>query len=148
LREIMVVYESSLLGDEKPAERDAGFKRILDVMVDPAVEMCSAASEEKQRMRARWDKHVFVLNCLTYLQVSLALIMSPVMIIIIAAGYQSALEPFPFTADKQREIQGVIEGRVKTLTEEHVGACTAIKVVLSANGLESAVQQCTERHRP
>lgn len=82
----MVVYESSLLGDEKPAERDAGFKRILDVMVDPAVEMCSAASEEKQRMRARWDKHVFVLNCLTYLQVSLALIMSLVMIII-TPGY-------------------------------------------------------------
>ena len=65
----MGVYESSLLGDEDPAERDAGFKPILDVMVQPAVEMCSAASEEKQRVRVRWDKHVFVLNCLTYLQV-------------------------------------------------------------------------------
>lgn len=67
----MIVYESSL-GDEKPTERDAGFKNILDVMVDPAVEMCSAASEEKQRLRARWDKHVFVLNCLTYLQVNIS----------------------------------------------------------------------------
>ena len=69
LREIMTVYESSLLGDEDPAERNAGFKRILDVMVQPAIEMCSAASEEKQRLRVRWDKHVFVLNCLTYMQV-------------------------------------------------------------------------------
>lgn len=67
----MAVYESSLVGDEQPAERDAGFKRILDVMVQPAIEMCSAASEEKQRLRVRWDKHVFVLNCLTYLQVSI-----------------------------------------------------------------------------
>lgn len=73
LREVMVVYESSL-GEEKPAERDAGFKRILDVMVDPTVDMCSAASEEKQRWRPRWDKHVFILNCLTYLQVSLDII--------------------------------------------------------------------------
>ena len=70
LREIMAVYESSLVGDEKPDERDAGVKRILDVMVNPAVEMCSAASEEKQRLRPRWDKHVFVLNCLTHLQAS------------------------------------------------------------------------------
>ena len=70
LREIMAVYESSLVGDEKSDERDAGGRRILDVMVDPAVEMCSAASEEKQRLRPRWDKHVFVLNCLTHLQAS------------------------------------------------------------------------------
>jgi hypothetical protein len=69
----MAVYESSLQGDEDPTERDAGFKRIFDVMVDPAVEMCSAASEEKQRLRGRWDKHVFVLNCLTYLQVKVFL---------------------------------------------------------------------------
>ncbi|KIM86455.1 hypothetical protein PILCRDRAFT_327206 [Piloderma croceum F 1598] len=121
LREIMVVYESSLLGDEKPAERDAGFKRILDVMVDPAVEMCSAASEEKQRMRVRWDKHVFVLNCLTYLQ--------------------NALEPFPFTADKQREIQGVIEGRVKTLTEEHYES------VLKDTALDDAVAACENQSK-
>jgi hypothetical protein len=69
----MVVYESSLIGDENPAERDAGFKRILDVMVDPAVGMCSAASEEKLRLKAQWDKHIFVLNCLTYLQVSVVI---------------------------------------------------------------------------
>jgi hypothetical protein len=67
----MIVYESSLQGDEDPTERDAGFKRILDVMVDPAVEMCSAASEDKQKLRGRWDKHVFVLNCLAYLQVKI-----------------------------------------------------------------------------
>lgn len=84
LREIMTVYQSSLLGEDDldregpPAEqaagsqqeaRTAGFRRILDVMVDPAVEMCTAAGEEKKRVRRAWDRDVFVLNCLTYLQV-------------------------------------------------------------------------------
>jgi hypothetical protein len=69
LREVMTVYESSLSGEETEKDFGGGFKRILDVMVDPAVEMCSSASEDKQRTRAGWDKEVFVLNCLTYLQV-------------------------------------------------------------------------------
>jgi conserved oligomeric Golgi complex subunit 6 len=65
----MTVYESSLSGEETLEERDSGFRRILDVMVDPAVEICGAAAEEKKRLRYGWDKEVFVLNCLTYLQV-------------------------------------------------------------------------------
>jgi hypothetical protein len=69
LREILAVYESSLSGEESPEERDGGFRRILDVMVNPAVETCGAAAEEKKRLRIGWDKEVFVLNCLTYLQV-------------------------------------------------------------------------------
>ena len=115
----MAVYESSLLGDEKPVERDAAFKRILDVMVDPAVEMCSAASDEKRRLRPQWDKHVFVLNCLTYLQVSLN-ISTFLTMLNITIGCQSALESFSFTAHKQRGIQAVIEDQVKMLTEDHV----------------------------
>jgi hypothetical protein len=31
------------------------------------------------------------------------------------------LEPFSFTAEKQHDIQVVVEERVKTLVEEHVG---------------------------
>jgi len=117
----MAVYESSLLGDEKPVERDAGFKRILDVMVDPAVEMCAAASEEKQRLRPQWDKHIFVLNCLTYLQ--------------------SALESFSFTAHKQRDIQAVIEERVKMLTEDHFGN------IVKDTALNDAAAACNNRSK-
>lgn len=65
----MTVYQSSLLGDEDEVERITGFQRVLDVMIDPAVEMCTSASEEKKRMRPRWDQAVYVLNCLSYLQV-------------------------------------------------------------------------------
>lgn len=84
LREIAAVYQSSLLGDEHglaridhdhaPKEQDgnegtAGFQRILDVMVDPALQMCETAAEEKRRLRGGWDREVFGINCLTYLQV-------------------------------------------------------------------------------
>ena len=68
LREIAMVYQSSLLGDD-PAptpvdhhqptsevpetnEGAVGFQHILDVMVDPAVQMCETAVEEKHRLRA------------------------------------------------------------------------------------------------
>ena len=72
LREVMAVYASSLLGDESAAESAAGFARILDTAVDPAVQMCTNAAAEKQRLRPLWDQAVFVLNCLTYLLVRVA----------------------------------------------------------------------------
>jgi hypothetical protein len=65
----MAVYQSSLLGEENVDEQAAGFEKILDIMVDPAVEMCINTSEEKKRIRPRWDQAVYVLNCLSYLQV-------------------------------------------------------------------------------
>lgn len=121
LREIMAVYDSSLLGDENPTERDAGFKRIADIMVDPAAEMCSAAGEEKQRLRPRWDKMIFMLNCLTYLQVCALRVLS-FLLFLYADGtlLQSVLEQFTFTAEKCGELQGIIDERVKALSDEHV----------------------------
>ena len=65
----MVVYESSLSEGESPEQQASGAKRIIDSMVDPAVEMCLAASEEKHELRKKWDYRVFVLNCLTYVKV-------------------------------------------------------------------------------
>ncbi|OBZ65679.1 Conserved oligomeric Golgi complex subunit 6, partial [Grifola frondosa] len=100
LREIMVVYASSTLGDEDEEELRAGFRDILDRMVDPAIEMCLTASEEKQRLKPQWDRAVFVLNTLTYLQ--------------------GVLEPFSFTVDKRGIIQGLVESKVLQLTEDHV----------------------------
>ncbi|KIJ16652.1 hypothetical protein PAXINDRAFT_175933 [Paxillus involutus ATCC 200175] len=97
LREITQVYDSSLLGDG--TEASSGFRRILDVMVDPAVTMCAAAAEEKARLRPRWDRAVFVVNCLDYLE--------------------SVLEPFSFTQDKIAEIRDNIEERVRLLEDDH-----------------------------
>ncbi|CAL1705507.1 unnamed protein product [Somion occarium] len=99
LREIMLVYQSSMLEDVDADTQTAGFRDILDKMIDPAIEMCMASSEGKQRLRPGWDRSVFVLNTLTYLQ--------------------SALEPFAFTTEKQGVLQGLIETRVLQLTEEH-----------------------------
>ncbi|KAF7320183.1 Conserved oligomeric Golgi complex subunit 6 [Mycena kentingensis (nom. inval.)] len=99
LREVMNVYESSLLGNEDEAEQAAGFQRILDVTVDPAVEWCISSGEWKKRQRPRWDRDVYVLNCLSYLQ--------------------SVLEPFPFTAQKRKSLQETVNENVIRLTEEH-----------------------------
>lgn len=87
LREILLVYESSLgddislydenrtpgkKEDEAARRREAaaeGCRSILDKMVDPAVEMCVVASETKQRLVPAWDREVFIVNVMTYLQV-------------------------------------------------------------------------------
>jgi hypothetical protein len=69
LREIMVVYQSSLVDGEDEEEQAVGFQRILDSMVDPVMEMCSSVSTERRAAKQRWDQEVFVLNCLTFLQV-------------------------------------------------------------------------------
>ncbi|KAI0077115.1 oligomeric complex COG6 [Panus rudis PR-1116 ss-1] len=129
LREIMQVYQSSIIEDPSPSSvtsntlspptqppsaeseaeeieaqlrresHEAGFREIVDKMIDPAIEMVVSASEEKSRVRKGWDKQVFVVNTLTYLQ--------------------DALEPYAFTAEKQGVLQGLIEARVMQLTEEH-----------------------------
>ena len=69
LREIMVVYESSLLEDETPEQQASGAKEMIDSMVNPAIEMCLTTAEEKHKLRQKWDNRVFVLNCLTYVKV-------------------------------------------------------------------------------
>ncbi|KAF8447250.1 oligomeric Golgi complex subunit 6 [Boletus edulis BED1] len=101
LREIMQVYDSSLLseGSSDPSEASVGFRSILDVMVDPAVTMCAAAAEEKARLRPRWDRAVFVLNCLGYLE--------------------NVLEPFSFTEGKRKEMREIVDERVRLLEDEH-----------------------------
>ena len=74
LRELMSVYKSSLMGDESEEDVRTGFKPVLDMMVDAAVEMCSAVSEsfgqQVHKGKETWDKDVFLLNCLTHLVVS------------------------------------------------------------------------------
>ncbi|KAI9065410.1 oligomeric complex COG6 [Trametes sanguinea] len=99
LREMMVVYESSLLGNEQEEELQAGFRDILDKMVDPALEMTLTQAEEKKKQRPAWDKAVFVLNTLAYLQ--------------------SVLEPYAFTTEKRGVIQGLVDAKVLQLIEEH-----------------------------
>ncbi|KAJ8080656.1 Golgi transport complex subunit 6 [Marasmius tenuissimus] len=119
LREIMAVYQSSLLGDEDPEELVAGFKEVLDTMVDPAIETCVNAAERKKQVKPRWDMQVFLLNCLSYLL--------------------GTIEPFEFTKGKQTSLQEAIDKRVATLTEEHYH-----EIMVDA-GLEEIATTC-EKH--
>lgn len=121
----MLVYDSSLLseGSSDPSEASTGFRRILDVMVDPAVTMCAAAAQEKARLRPRWDRAVFVLNCLGYLEVR----------VFVGSSFlctsrptrmhdKNVLESFSFTEDKRKEVKDNIEERVRLLEDEHVSS--------------------------
>lgn len=67
LREIMEDYQRALLGEETPEEERDGFKKILDTSLEPALEMCKRMAE---MMPAQgWEQHIFLINCLVYLQV-------------------------------------------------------------------------------
>src|SRR6266550_4709750 len=117
LREIMVVYQSSLLGDEDETTRVSGFRKELDIMVDPVLETIVAMSEDKKRLRPKWDQPVYVLNSLTYLQVaSLARLSNNCLL----TRSQTVLEPYQFTSEKREVIQGVVDGRVAFLINDHV----------------------------
>ncbi|KAI0045369.1 oligomeric complex COG6 [Auriscalpium vulgare] len=115
LRSILALHTAE--PSDAPEGEDAMTARVLDVMVDPAVEMCVTAAEEKEereRRRGRvWDRKVFVLNCLTYLV--------------------SVLEAYAFTGTKREMLDGVIEGRVQELTEEHFDD------ILKDTGLKDAI---------
>lgn len=83
LKEVMSVYQSSLLGDEDEQERTTGFQKVLDVIVDPLVESCIAKAEEKKRARAKWDRAVYVLNCLCFVQVRFCLVWTVIMLMVL-----------------------------------------------------------------
>jgi conserved oligomeric Golgi complex subunit 6 len=102
LRELLAVYSSSLLGSEAGTEDDAaeGFKRVLDVLLDPAIEMADVSAAEKKRRQPTWDASVFVINCLTFLQ--------------------GVMEPYPFTAEKQHFVKSVVDEKIEALIVEHV----------------------------
>jgi hypothetical protein len=73
LREIMQVYDSSLLDDETPEKRIEGFKEVLEEAIKPMLDMCSlmgnlikpSAGNETNA----WDRAIFMINCLVYIEV-------------------------------------------------------------------------------
>ncbi|THU94175.1 oligomeric complex COG6 [Dendrothele bispora CBS 962.96] len=119
LREIMSVYQSSIYEDSNTSDQAAGFQKIAEIMINPAVEMCIAAAEEKKRLRPSWDMEVFVLNCLTYLL--------------------NVLEPFDFTSEKQKSLQDVVNAQVERLTDDHY------RDIMADAGLKDIAEIC-EKH--
>lgn len=123
----MTVYQSSLGDDELEVKDEedvspavAGFLKIGDVMVQPAVDICLSAAEGKKRLRPAWDGDVFVLNCLSYLLVLLLYFPISDSSDDAKCCLQSVLEPFEFTKPQQNVIQEAIDSRVEQLTDEHV----------------------------
>jgi hypothetical protein len=66
------VYDSSLLHDEHddtptPGGETQNFDATLTAMVDPMLEMCRRMAA--LRDKGEWETAIFMINCLTYLQV-------------------------------------------------------------------------------
>lgn len=121
LREIMGVYQSSLLGDEDEDTRVSGFRKVLDMMVDPVLEAIVITSEEKKKLRPNWDQAVYVLNSMTY--------------------FQTVLEPYQFTTEKQDVIQAIVDGRVNLLINDHY------ENIMYDAGLKQATEICGAHQR-
>lgn len=113
----MNVYKSSLMGDESEEELQKGFERVLDLMIDAAVNMCLTVSDARQSQRAGWDGDIFVLNCLSHMLVSLQIL--PIITIPICSS-QSAISAFGFAAYKLKELQSDVKARSELLIADHV----------------------------
>lgn len=100
LREIIAVYDTSLVDAE---ERETDFAKLLDAAVDPAVEMCERMADLRKNTGntgSTWDRDVFLVNCLEYLQ--------------------HTLESYAFTAPRVRKLQASVQEHVDSMTFEHV----------------------------
>ncbi|KIY63425.1 oligomeric complex COG6 [Cylindrobasidium torrendii FP15055 ss-10] len=121
LKEIISVFESSVLGEDAESELVTGFEHVLDIMIDPAIQMCIEAGEVKARSTRDWDLPIFVLNCLFFLL--------------------KVLEPFPFTGKKKEAMDAIIDERVAALTEEHYHN------IMADAGLEELMTTCERWNR-
>ncbi|KAH9032506.1 oligomeric complex COG6 [Lactarius hengduanensis] len=132
LRAILALHTAEADDDAAAGQSGGGenegatIERALDALVDPAVQMCVHAAEEKDAARRRnlpasatttgWDRPVFVLNCLTYLADTLA--------------------PHACAARKRAALHVQVEARVRELINEHY------ENVLRDSGLHDAVHAC------
>jgi conserved oligomeric Golgi complex subunit 6 len=119
LREIMQVYDSSLLEDETPEQRIAGFRDVLEGTVDPMLTMCSTMGNMIKPRAGQdsnaWERATFMINCLVYIEVSLSeqselLLMVP----------QSVLQPFDFTVERLQALESSMDDNVQVIVEAHV----------------------------
>ncbi|CEL55748.1 Conserved oligomeric Golgi complex subunit 6 OS=Cryptococcus neoformans var, neoformans serotype D (strain B-3501A) GN=COG6 PE=3 SV=1 [Rhizoctonia solani AG-1 IB] len=114
LKEIIAVYDSSLLRDEHQggvalSDEMQNFDTTLAAMVDPMLEMCRRMAALRER-EGKWETAIFMINCLTYLQ--------------------GVLQGFSFTATRASELDQLINEHQTTLTEEH------FEDMLNESGLE------------
>lgn len=92
------MYDTSLVD---PADRSTSstFAVLLGKAIDPSVEMCERMAELRKGA-TDWDKDIFLINCLGYLQ--------------------QTLTNVPFTTERASELDKKIQTHVESMTYEHV----------------------------
>ncbi|KAK8861721.1 hypothetical protein IAR55_002544 [Kwoniella newhampshirensis] len=100
LRELLAVYSTSLV-DPAERESDADLAKLLEKAVNPCVEMCERMAEMRKGTGGEWDRDVFMVNCLGYLE--------------------HTLEVYDFTSKTLDLIDEQINRHVESMTFEHHG---------------------------
>lgn len=118
LKELLNVHqtslsESDLFGDLLPlkdldsSDESTDFSRVIQRLVTPMLALCSRMSNDivqkrprgKKEHEAEWEKEVFMINCLGYVQ--------------------SILEPYEFAARSVRQVEADLETRIAILIDAH-----------------------------
>lgn len=108
LREIMLVYSSSLLEEDtsmSSLSRETEFDPVLDTILHPALEMCGRMGEMRS---SEWDRSIFGINCWE--------------------SCINALEGFEFTDRRRKALEEQEEVFVDLLIGQHVSFVLLIKV--------------------
>ncbi|WVR03673.1 hypothetical protein IAU60_000668 [Kwoniella sp. DSM 27419] len=102
LRELLSVYSTSLV-DPSEREADTDLAKLLEKTVNPCVEMCERMAEMRRGTAGGgdWERDVFMVNCLGYLQ--------------------HTLDTFDFTSRRVAMLENKIRGHVEGMTYEHHG---------------------------
>ncbi|WWC66611.1 uncharacterized protein I206_100514 [Kwoniella pini CBS 10737] len=101
LRELLSVYSTSLV-DPSEREADSDLAKLLDKSVDPCIEMCERMAEmRRSSVGGEWEKDLFMVNCLGYLQ--------------------HTLEIYDFTSRHVVMLEGKVRDHVESMTYEHHG---------------------------
>jgi conserved oligomeric Golgi complex subunit 6 len=126
LREIMTVYDSSLLegevlddNKEKDAIGGKGFSRVLDAAVGPALEMCRRMGDMKKET-STWDKGIFLVNCIVHFQVRNSRLCSSINSDWYDNIFQTVFQPFTFATPWVERLDAEIDKYVEELVNEHV----------------------------
>lgn len=115
LQEIIGVYTSSLVDAQDRAD---DFETVLDKSLSPALEMCERMGE--MRTSDAWDRDVFMINCIGYLQVSLWRGLSGERRSHTQLMVENSLEEYPHTEERMAQLGERIGKHVESMTFEHV----------------------------
>lgn len=83
-----------------PSDHKEDFALLLSKAIDPSVEMIDRMAEMRKSTGSAWERDIFSINCLGYLE--------------------NALLPFDSASEQNGKLEGMVNRHVESMTFEHV----------------------------